>query len=330
MTSNKTKWIELKGDACNFYDSISWKSTRTRSKKHVRLQEFKCYIENCDFKVKLEYGFGSNLTRIYKNKEEPHLCEPNQDKEKQRNALSEIKECTDKGIRDPMEISRRLEIKVGPGNYMKKQIYNYIYRKLPSLNSFNLCVSDIKDRINEIKLQNEEYIYDINAIPLIITFTSESALNKIGKLFFYHMDHTYKCTYPDFPVLVVGASDAQRQFHLLSISICSNQDTESVSYVLNFIRKQCISRKIPFNIQTCTTDAAHAFKRALTKLDPSILWLNCYTHISRSNTTKASAIRSRHRAAILYDIFYMQLSPTTALFEAYLNFFMRNGDPNLR
>ncbi len=34
-----------------------------------------------------------------------------------------------------------------------------------------------------------------------------------------HMDSTYKLNVNEFPVLILGLSDAQQQFHLLSISI---------------------------------------------------------------------------------------------------------------
>ena len=41
----------------------------------------------------------------------------------------------------------------------------------------------------------------------------------------FHMDCTFKCNDNEFPVLVLGVTDAQQQFHPLSISVISHRNT---------------------------------------------------------------------------------------------------------
>ncbi len=42
----------------------------------------------------------------------------------------------------------------------------------------------------------------------------------------FHMDCTFKCNLNKFPVLVFGVSDAQQQFHVLSMSVISHLSKE--------------------------------------------------------------------------------------------------------
>ncbi len=41
----------------------------------------------------------------------------------------------------------------------------------------------------------------------------------------FHMDCTLKCNDNEFPVLVLGVTDAQQQFHPLLISVISHRNT---------------------------------------------------------------------------------------------------------
>ncbi len=52
-----------------------------------------------------------------------------------------------------------------------------------------------------------------------------------------HMDCTFKCNDNEFPILILGITDACQQFHPLSISIISHQTTEMYEDMLqNFNR----------------------------------------------------------------------------------------------
>ena len=70
------------------------------------------------------------------------------------------------------------------------------------------------------------------------------------------MDATYKLNINEFLVLVLGISDAQQQFHLLSISVLSHH-TEAVYCEVLRLFKQVVMHVVPdrsFSPQYVVTD----------------------------------------------------------------------------
>ena len=61
------------------------------------------------------------------------------------------------------------------------------------------------------------------ALSILVKAVSSCALVPLV----LHMDATYKLNSNEYPVLILGLSDAQQQFHLLSISVLSHH-TEAV------------------------------------------------------------------------------------------------------
>jgi hypothetical protein len=75
-----------------------------------------------------------------------------------------------------------------------------------------------------------------------------------------HMDSTFKCNENEFPVTILGISDAWRQFHLLSISIVSHH-TQAVHHRLITSLQELVGKVMPdesFLIQYCMTDCEAA------------------------------------------------------------------------
>lgn len=71
-----------------------------------------------------------------------------------------------------------------------------------------------------------------------------------------HMDATYKLNVNEFPVLILGLSDAQQQFHLLSISVMSHHTEAQYREVLHAF-KRVIMHVVPdinFSPQYVMTD----------------------------------------------------------------------------
>jgi hypothetical protein len=59
-----------------------------------------------------------------------------------------------------------------------------------------------------------------------------------------HMDAMYKLNLNEFPVLILGLSDAQQQFHLLSISVLLHH-TKAVYREVLRVFKQVIMHNVP-------------------------------------------------------------------------------------
>jgi hypothetical protein len=71
-----------------------------------------------------------------------------------------------------------------------------------------------------------------------------------------HMDATYKLNINEFLVLILGVSDAQQQFHLLSISVLSRH-TEAVYREVLRMFKRVVMHVVPgisFSPQYVVTD----------------------------------------------------------------------------
>jgi hypothetical protein len=76
----------------------------------------------------------------------------------------------------------------------------------------------------------------------------------------FHMDSTFKCNENEFPITILGISDAQRQFHLLSISIVSHC-TQAIYHQLITSLQELVGKLMPdesFSFQYCMTDCEAA------------------------------------------------------------------------
>jgi len=70
------------------------------------------------------------------------------------------------------------------------------------------------------------------------------------------MDSTFKCNENEFPVTLLGVSDAQRQFHLLSISIGSHRTLAVYKRLITSLQQimTALLPDITVQFQYCMTD----------------------------------------------------------------------------
>jgi hypothetical protein len=86
--------------------------------------------------------------------------------------------------------------------------------------------------------------------PFILSMSSKALLSVLLKAStcllssVFHMDSTFKCNEKEFPVTLLGVSDVQRQFHLLSISIVSHC-TQAVYRHLITSLQELVSKLLP-------------------------------------------------------------------------------------
>ncbi|CAF2096949.1 unnamed protein product, partial [Rotaria magnacalcarata] len=52
-----------------------------------------------------------------------------------------------------------------------------------------------------------------------------------------HADATYKLVWQGFPVLIIGATDLDRHFHLFGMAICSNEATQDFRFIFRALQK---------------------------------------------------------------------------------------------
>lgn len=107
--------------------------------------------------------------------------------------------------------------------------------------------------------------------PFIISMSSRALLSVLQQLscavvpVVFHMDSTFKCNENEFPVTVLGVSDAQRKFHLLSISVISHRTTVMYKRLLDGLKAivQTLYPTVALTFQYCMTDCEVAERSVL-------------------------------------------------------------------
>ena len=95
----------------------------------------------------------------------------------------------------------------------------------------------------------------------------------------FHMDSAFKCNENEFPVTLLGISDVNRQFHLLSISVVSHR-THDVYIRLITSLQELVAKEllgISFQFKSCMTDCEIVERYVIVYLNP-ILFFVYHSH----------------------------------------------------
>jgi hypothetical protein len=113
--------------------------------------------------------------------------------------------------------------------------------------------------------------------PFVISISSKALLSvlvhaneSLLPIIVFHMDSTFKCNENEFPVTLLGISDANRQFHLLSISVVSHR-TRDVYICLITSLQELVAKELPgisFQFKYCMTDCEVAERYVIPYLNP--------------------------------------------------------------
>jgi hypothetical protein len=121
--------------------------------------------------------------------------------------------------------------------------------------------------------------------PFIISISSKAMLpvllhaNESLIPVVFHMDSTFKCNENEFPVTLLGISVANRQFHLLSISVVSHR-THDVYICLITSLQELVAKELPgisFQFKYCMNDCEIAESYVIPYLNPFLFFVY-YSH----------------------------------------------------
>jgi hypothetical protein len=96
----------------------------------------------------------------------------------------------------------------------------------------------------------------------------------------FHMDSTFKCNENEFPVTLLGISDVNRQFHLLSISVVSHR-THDVYICLITSLQELVAKELAgilFQFKYCMTDCEIAERYVIAYLNPFLFFVYHFHH----------------------------------------------------
>lgn len=144
--------------------------------------------------------------------------------------------------------------------------------------------------------------------PFCVSMTCKAMLGTIKKLSSWklpvvlHMDGTFKLTVNEFPVVIIGVTDAEQQLHVLSLSVVSHRNQQTYLRIVNGF-KDVISKLLPdvtFAPNYIMTDAETAERVALKSVFPSAKPLMCYFHVVKACEEKLR--NNSERSVIMKDI----------------------------
>jgi len=121
--------------------------------------------------------------------------------------------------------------------------------------------------------------------PFIISISSKAVLSVLLRAneslipVMFHMDSTFKCNENEFSVTLLGISDVNRQFHLLSISVVSHQTCDVYICLITSLQ-ELVAKELPgisFQFKYCMTDCEIAERYVIAYLNP-ILFFVYHSH----------------------------------------------------
>jgi len=153
------------------------------------------------------------------------------------------------------------------------------------------------------------------ALSILVKAVSSCALVPLV----LHMDATYKLNSNEYPVLILGLSDAQQQFHLLSISVLSHHEIRfSPQYVVTdcdaaerYSEMWYISSYV-YGIEFCNklhncffSSICFLFitgRDAVVASFPGVTHLMCYFHVVKNCKEKLRSYAKDVQQDILHDV----------------------------
>ncbi|RLN51305.1 hypothetical protein BBJ28_00023740 [Nothophytophthora sp. Chile5] len=161
--------------------------------------------------------------------------------------------------------------------------------------------------------------------PFIVGVSSKKLLRRADRdprSFVLHIDATYKLTQLAYPVVVVGISDRARSFHLLGISIVSQQQQQHHAEVLTLLRRvyEAVTGK-PFRVRYVMGDADAAQWNAVQEVlaqDNHLVFLMCYFHVAKKVFEKTRSLSQDAAKTVMADIHDIHFASTEEIFHTKL------------
>ncbi len=230
------------------------------------------------------------------------------------------------GIEKPKAILSQLEEKnVTLPSYI--QLTNYLVQhKAKVLGKSSISLGELEDWANKNRHMPEDddtpYVcgfdcsFDKKTFRLAVTTKRllENTLNSD----MVQADATYKLIWQGFPVLIVGTSDSQRQFHPFCLAICTNETEEDYKFLFNSL-KAAVSqvKKQNFQPRILLADAAQSITNGfISAFNISPLRLMCWAHVKTNLDKKLNMIKDKDiQAQIQQEIVVMQTATKRDIFD---------------
>ncbi|CAF1379390.1 unnamed protein product [Adineta ricciae] len=140
-----------------------------------------------------------------------------------------------------------------------------------------------------------------------------------------HADATYKLVWQGFPVLIVGTTDMNRQFHWFGVAVCSNEKTADFTFIFRALQEGVSKldlQKIDPDI--LIADGSDAIRNGFQSVFGEKPIVMCWAHMRRKVVKKVeSMVDKMDKEDLLQDIDMLQLAQSDKIFRKASGLFVK-------
>lgn len=181
----------------------------------------------------------------------------------------------------------------------------------PFIVDFNINIDDSNDDNNEFRFFVSTKLLLKNAVDADV----------------WHTDGTYKLIWQNFPVLLVGMTDANRKFHLFGVCVSTHERTADFEFMFRAVKAAVLNiYSVEVKPRRLVADAAFAiqngFELVFELLNAVIM---CWAHLRRAVSKKiCEFIRDKKsQNQFLADLDKLQLAKSPTVFEKASELFIQ-------
>ncbi|CAF1507876.1 unnamed protein product [Adineta ricciae] len=136
---------------------------------------------------------------------------------------------------------------------------------------------------------------------------------------------TYKLVWQGFPVLIVGTSDLDQQFHSFGIAVCSDEKTKDFTFVFRAVQdgvKKLYLQEI--NPGILMADGSGAIRNGFKEVFGEKPIVMCWAHMRRKVVKKIESMVTKiDQEDLIQDIDVLQLAQSDRIFAKASNLFIK-------
>lgn len=139
-----------------------------------------------------------------------------------------------------------------------------------------------------------------------------------------HADGTYKLIWQGYPILVVGTTDMNRQFHYFGVCVSTHEREGDFQFIFKSLKEEVLllyKEIISFEVMIC--DAAQAIGNAFHQVfGEDKIVVMCWAHMRRNVVKKIEKLIPKEiQKNIVQDIDTLQLAKSSKIFDKAVNLF---------
>lgn len=140
-----------------------------------------------------------------------------------------------------------------------------------------------------------------------------------------HIDSTYKVTFEKLPLIVLGATDINKRFHLIGLTITSNETAQAFEFTFKSlvmgVRKFANKEMEPTALMCDAAPAIHNGFRQVFGDKPIILM--CYAHVMSNVQRKYKFTNQANKDLVKKDLRILHYAPNEKAFDIGYNLFVQ-------